>query len=121
MALCFVQSIMTPGRREKKKKKEQNGSGMREGGRTGVCGGENDKDRKNELGKQERLRVQKETAGRRGFLVSKQQQAGRREATGDVVANHFPSNRVRNSSLMQRHQGNRWCGADMLLCLDMLV
>lgn len=48
---------MTPGR---KKKKEQNGSGMREGGLE--CGGENDKDRKNELGKQERLRVQKQTA-----------------------------------------------------------
>lgn len=31
-----------------------------EGGRTWVCGGENDKDRKNELGKQERLRVQKQ-------------------------------------------------------------
>lgn len=57
MALCFVQSIMTPGR---EKKKEQNGSGMREGGLE--CGGENDKDRKNELGKQERLRVQKQTA-----------------------------------------------------------
>lgn len=27
-----------------------------------MCGGENDKDRKNELGKQERLRVQKQAA-----------------------------------------------------------
>lgn len=53
--------------------------------------------------------------------MSEQQQAGRREGTVDVMANHFLSNRVRDSSLMQRHQGNRWCGADMLLCLDMLV
>lgn len=58
---------------------------------------------------------------RGGFLVSKQQQAREREGTIDVMANHFPSDRVRSSSLMQRHQGNGWCGADMLLCLAMLV
>lgn len=85
-----------------------------------MCGGENDKDRKNELGKQERLRVQKQTV-RRGYVVSKQQQAGRREGPVDVTANHFLLNRVRNLPLMQRHQGNRWCGADMLPCLDVLV
>lgn len=57
MALCFMQSIMT-AQGEKKGAKWQ----WNEGGRTRVCGGENDKDRKNELGKQERLRVQKQTA-----------------------------------------------------------
>lgn len=51
-------------------------------------------------GKQERLRVQRQTARereRRGFLVSEQQQAGKREkgrererGAVDVMANHFP-------------------------------
>lgn len=84
-----------------------------------MCGGENDKDRKNELGKQERLRVQKQTA--RGEVSQRAGSNKRGEETADVMANHFPSNRVGNSSLMQRHQGNGWCGADMLLCRDMLV
>lgn len=89
-----------------------------------MCGGENDKDRKNELGKQERLRVQKETAGGEGWWRASERAATsgeEREASGDVVASDSPSNRVRTSSLVQRHQGNRWCGADMPLGLDMLV
>lgn len=84
--------------------------------------GENDKEGKMRWCEevQERLSVQRETVREEVFLS--EQAATSKEKTrrtwkpgaADVTANHFPWNRVRSSSLMQRHQGNGWCGADML-------
>lgn len=74
-------------------------------------------------GKWERLNVQREDGERGGFLASSNKREKENEKWGaiDVMANHFPLNRVRSSLLMQRHQGNGWCGADMLLLLAVLV
>lgn len=82
-------------------------------------------------GKQERLRVQRQTGrGREREEVFLSEQAatseGKREGEerGEPQTSWqitFPRNRVRSSSLMQRHQGNGWCGADMLPWLVVLV
>lgn len=113
MGLCFRhQSLL----REEKKKKSR---GMREGRVEDVV------ERMTKKGKmrQERLRVLRQTDSETGgFLVSERQGGkGKRRETQTSWQITFPSNRVRSSSLMRQHQGNGWCGADMLLWLAMLV
>ena len=112
----FQASVVTPGR---KKKKERRSRGMREGRVEDVV------ERMTKKGKmrQERLRVLRQTDSETGgFLVSERQGGkGKRRETQTSWQITFPSNRVRSSSLMRQHQGNGWCGADMLLWLAMLV
>lgn len=42
-----------------------------------------------------------------------------KRGVGYVLANHFPFKQ--SQGLLQQHQGNGWCGADMLLWLAVLV
>lgn len=119
----FQASVITLRKEKKKRRVKQQ---WNEGGKILGCGGENDKEGKNETGETGEIKGAETDSGRGGFLVSEQRQARKREGEGkrgaiDVMANHFPSNRVRSSSLMQQHQGNGWCGADMLLWLVVLV
>lgn len=106
-----------------------NSSGMREEGWR-MCGGENDKEGKNEMvavvvvvgvgmegGGTGEIKGAETDSERGGFWLSEQQQAeeqrGKREEEGSR-RRHGKSlslaRRLRSSSLMRRHQGNGWCG-----------
>lgn len=65
-----------------------------EGGKIRGCGGENDKEGKNETGETGEIKGAETDSERGGSLVSEQRQAGKREGRGkrgatDVMANHF--------------------------------
>lgn len=112
MALCLRHQSLLQGKKS---------SGMREGRFKDVVEGMTKKG-KIRAGNQERLRVQWQTVSEEAppSAISRQRAV---EGTGKPYTSWqitFP--RTESGVLrMRRHQGNGWCGADMLLWLAVLV